>query len=237
MSLYILSDTHLSLGVRKPMDIFGSRWQGHTEKILDRWNATITDDDTVIIGGDISWGISLEESAKDLRMIGQLPGRKIFLRGNHDYWWNTLSKNQAFFEKEGISGITFLQNNAIEAEDFVVCGTRGWYNDSDACPKDCDYEKIVAREVLRLRMSLDCGKKLSGERIVIFHFPPVFGNYICRELVDTLHEYGITRVFYGHIHGKYKIPMTTVFENIEMTLTSADFLDFHPLKIEHIENI
>lgn len=237
MALFILSDTHLSLSTHKPMDIFGSRWQGHTDKLIARWKETVCNSDTVIIGGDISWGISLEEAADDLRLIGSLPGKKIFLRGNHDYWWNTLSKNEAFLESEGIRGISFLQNNAIAAEGFVVCGTRGWYNDSDAAPKDSSYDKIVAREVLRLKMSLDAAKPLEGEKLVVFHFPPVFGSYVCRELVDTLHDYQIRRVYFGHIHGKYRIPGTITFEGIEMSLTSGDFLDFRPLKIEHIENI
>lgn len=236
MSLYILSDTHLSLSQNKPMDIFGSIWKNHAERIHDEWLATVKDNDTVIIGGDISWGISLEQSADDLRFIGTLPGKKIFLRGNHDYWWNTLAKNEAFFAENGIEGIRFLQNNSICTDGFIICGTRGWYNDSDAAPSDSDYKKIVAREVLRLKMSLDSSQGLDGERIVVFHFPPVFGNYVCRELVDTLHEYGITRIFYGHIHGRYRIPATTEFEGIEMTLTSADYLAFRPLKIEHCEN-
>lgn len=234
--LYILSDTHLSLSTHKPMDIFGARWKDHDRKIEAAWRERITGDDTVIIGGDISWGISLDQAGDDLRLIGSLPGRKILLRGNHDYWWSTLAKNEAFLAENGISGITFLQNNAIADQGFVICGTRGWYNDSEACPQDCDYDKIVAREVLRLKMSLDAGQKLAGERIVIFHFPPVFGGYVCRELVDVLHEYGITRVFYGHIHGKYRIPGVTGFEGIVMTLCSADFLNFIPLAVQHGEN-
>lgn len=234
--LYILSDTHLSLSTHKPMDIFGSRWKDHDRKIEEKWRQTVCDGDTVIVGGDISWGISLEQAGDDLRLIGSLPGRKIFLRGNHDYWWNTLSKNEAFLAANGISGISFLQNNAICDQGFVICGTRGWYNDSEASPRDCDYDKIVAREVLRLKMSLDAGQSLPGEKIVIFHFPAVFGSYVCRELVDVLHEYGVTRVFFGHIHGKYKIPATTLFEGIEMTLCSADFLDFVPLAIPHRDN-
>lgn len=236
MALYILSDTHLSLTVHKPMDIFGSRWKDHAEKIEEAWRAVVTENDTVIIGGDISWGISLEEAADDLRFIGSLPGKKIFLKGNHDYWWNTLSKNETFLAAEGITGIEFLQNNAISADGFVICGTRGWYNDSDASPRECDYQKIVAREVLRLKMSLDASKGMAGERIVIFHFPPVFGSYVCRELVDTLHEYGVTRVYYGHIHGKYRIDAVTQFEGIELTLCSADFLNFRPFPILHRDN-
>lgn len=231
MALYILSDTHLSTGVGKPMGIFGSRWKDHDCKIVSNWNDSVTDNDTVIIGGDISWGISLDEAADDLRLIASLPGRKIFLRGNHDYWWNTLSKNRAFLSANNITNIDFLQNNAIERDGFVICGTRGWYSDSTNAPENADYEKIVAREALRLRMSLDASVGMRGERIVIFHFPPLFGDYVCRELIDILHEYDIRRCFFGHIHGLYKIPATTVAEGIEFTLCSSDFLNFRPYRI------
>ncbi len=233
MSLYILSDTHLSLKCEKPMDVFGTRWKNHTEKISSGWKKAVGPDDTVIVGGDISWGISLEEASDDLRFIANLPGRKIFLRGNHDYWWSTLSKNRSFFEKEKITGIEFLQNNAIETDGFIICGTRGWYSDSSNAPEEADYNKIVTREALRLRLSIDASAKMSGERIAIFHFPPVFGDYVCRELVDILHEYDIKRCFFGHIHGLYKIPPSTTFEGIEFRLCSSDFLEFRPLKIVH----
>ncbi len=234
MALYILSDTHLSKAKEKPMDIFGSRWTSHAEKIEKNWQAVVTPSDTVIIGGDISWGISLDEAAPDLKFIADLPGKKIFLRGNHDYWWNTLTKNREFFDRCGICGIDFLQNNAISAEGFVICGTRGWYSDSANAPSDTDYKKIVAREALRLKMSLDASHDMEGERIAIFHFPPVFGDYVCREIVDILHEYNIDRVFFGHIHGLYRVPQVTLFEDIEFSLCSCDFLNFIPYRIDHV---
>jgi hypothetical protein len=237
MALYILSDTHLSLTTHKPMEIFGSRWKNHDEKIIQIWKETVKTTDTVIIGGDISWGISLSEAKEDLLLLGTLPGKKIFLRGNHDYWWSTLSKNRHFLEENQITSIDFLQNNAICAEGFVICGTRGWYSDADATPTNSDYKKIVARESLRLQMSLESSIHMQGERIAIFHFPPVFGDYVCRELINILHQYQITRCYYGHIHGLYRIPPQTTFEGIRFILTSADYLGFHPLKIEHNENI
>lgn len=231
MALYILSDTHLSLTVEKPMNVFGNRWTSHAEKIEKNWRAIVTPEDTVIVGGDISWGISLEQAAEDLRFLGALPGKKIFLRGNHDYWWNTITKNREFLEREGIFDIDFLQNNAISTDGFVICGTRGWYSDSANAPADADYKKIVSREALRLRMSLDAANGMDGEKIAVFHFPPVFGDYVCREFVDILHEYDVKRVFFGHIHGLYRVPATTVYEDITFTLCSSDFLNFVPYKI------
>ena len=232
MALYILSDLHLSEKAPKPMDIFGSRWKNHTEKLVALWRNIVCEEDTVIIGGDISWGITMDEAGDDLRLISSLPGNKIFLKGNHDYWWNTVSKINAFFKENNIENINILQNNAIKTEGYVVCGTRGWYNDPTSSPRDADFSKIVNREAIRLRLSLEEAVKEDGEIICVFHFPPVFGGYVCRELVDILHEYSITRCFFGHIHGVYKIPRTVTYEGIDFTITSADYLDFRPLKIE-----
>ena len=234
MSLYTLADTHLSLSVNKPMDIFGARWKNHTEKISVLWNKTVTDADTVVIGGDISWGMTAGEAAEDLKFIDALNGKKILMRGNHDYWWSTLSKVNSLFGKENITTVSLLQNNAIPCEGFVICGTRGWYSDPQSNPRNnCDHEKIVARETARLKLSLECASKLEGEKIAFMHFPPVFTDYVCRPLVDLLHEYGIKRCYYGHIHGSYALPPRTVFEGISFYIVSADYLDFRPKLIEH----
>lgn len=233
MALYTLADTHLSLGTDKPMDIFGSRWKNHTEKLRHLWNSTVTGDDTVVIGGDISWAINLGEAREDLKFIDALNGRKILLRGNHDYWWSTQKKIKENFESCGISSVELLQNNAIARDGFVICGSRGWYNDPQNAPvSNFDQKKIVAREAARLRLSLGAAQGIEGERIVFMHFPPVFPGYICRELVGVLHEFGIRRCFYGHIHGNYDLPPVNIFEGISFTLVSADYLDFRPLRIE-----
>lgn len=235
MALFAFADTHLSLSTDKPMDVFGSRWKGHTEKISGLWHNMVTEEDTVVIAGDISWGLSIPEAAEDLRFIASLPGQKILIRGNHDFWWTSLKKIEDFFKENGIDSIKLLQNNSINVEDFTVCGTRGWYNDPHANPHDnCDHKKIVAREALRLRMSLDHAVKNGGGRplAVFMHFPPVYMNFVCRELVDILHEYQVTRCYFGHIHGTYKIPPVTVFEGIEFHIISADYLDFRPKLIK-----
>lgn len=231
MAIYTLSDPHLSLGVKKPMDIFSARWLDHDKKIATQWRRVVGEQDTVVVGGDISWGISLEEAREDLHFIDRLPGKKIFLKGNHDYWWTTVKKVNDFFAAEEITSIALLQNNAIPVEDVFVCGTRGWYSDAANAPEESDYKKIVARETARLRLSLDSVTDPDRPRIVFTHFPPYFENYVCRPLIDTLHEYGITRCYYGHIHGVYALPRVMPFEGIDFSLVSADYLDFTPIPV------
>lgn len=228
MALFTMADTHLSFAHPKPMDIFGERWQDHANKIAARWKALVTDSDTVLVGGDISWGISLEEALPDLQFIDKLPGKKIFLRGNHDYWWSTLQKNNDFLHSHEITTIEFMQNNAFAVDGFVLCGTRGWYNDPDTAPAETDYKKIVTREAGRLKLSLEAAKNMDGEKLAFFHFPPCFSSYICREIINVLHEYGIERAYYGHIHGQYRLPPTTLFEGITFTLVASDYLSFTP---------
>lgn len=234
MSLFSIADLHLSLSCNKPMDKFGSRWTNHTEKLVKRWNAVVTDQDTVIVPGDISWGISLEEALADLKLIDNLPGTKLLGKGNHDYWWGTLTKMYEFFENNDIKTIKFLYNNAYELDDYIVCGTRGWYVEEKLqSVENTDYTKIVNRENARLEICLKEAVKLqenSGKPILVYlHFPPVFKNFICRELVDTMKKYGIKNCYFGHMHGQYNVPRTFEFEGISMTLISSDFLDFVPM--------
>ena len=238
MSLYVISDLHLSSAVNKPMDVFGYRWTGYTDKIVKYWKAVVSDDDTVIIPGDISWGISLEESLSDFRLIASLPGKKILGKGNHDYWWSTVTKMTAFFEEHDISGMEFLFNNAIETDDFIITGTRGWYTEDkqSAAPDTADYKKIVAREAARLKLGLKSAEALkregdTRETLVFFHFPPVFRGFVCREFIDILKEFGVKRAYFGHIHGVYNLERSFNYEGIDFIITSADFLSFVPLAI------
>ena len=230
MSLFALSDTHLSLYNDKPMDIFGNRWQSYAEKLDRGWRAVISDKDTVVIAGDVSWGISLEEAKLDLKYIDSLPGKKIISKGNHDYWWSTAAKINSFFEENGITTISTMHNNAFKVGNVTVCGTRGWYNESKNAPKEADYNKIIAREAGRLELSLKEGLKLSEENelLVFLHFPPVYGDYIAAPLLEVLHKYDVKRVYYGHIHGVYNIPSTFEYDGIKFTITSADYLNFVP---------
>lgn len=234
MSIFSIADLHLSQTVNKPMDKFGSRWTNHTEKLIKRWNAVVTDNDTVIIPGDISWGISLEEALEDLLLIDKLPGKKLIGKGNHDYWWGTLTKMYQFFEENQIHSIQFLYNNAYEVEDYIVCGTRGWYVEEKLQnEKNADYEKIVNRENLRLEMCIKEAEALRGDSnkqiLVYFHFPPVFKSFVCREFVDTLKKHNIKNCYFGHMHGQYNVQRTTEFEGIRFNLISSDFLDFIPM--------
>ena len=236
MSIFVLSDTHLSLYNDKPMDIFGNRWQSYAQKLDRGWKSVVTDKDTVIIPGDISWGISLDEAKKDLLYIDSLPGQKYISKGNHDYWWSTVNKIGKFFEENRIQTIKLLHNNAYIVENCVICGTRGWYNESKNAPRDADYQKIVNREAGRLELSIKSGLGLHNseekEILVFLHFPPVYRDYVCDEIIDVLHRYNIKRVYYGHIHGVYNIPAAFEYEGITFTITSADYLNFVPLLVE-----
>jgi len=238
MALFAISDTHLAYAVNKPMDIFGDRWVNHGKKIEWGWeDAGITDEDTICIPGDISWAMKLEEAYPDFEFLHNLKGTKIIGRGNHDLWWDTDTKVMRMFEDNGFNTLKLLRNNAVETDEHIICGSRGWYMDEKNSPSDADFCKIVAREAIRLEMSLSQGTEIreqSGnekEIIVFMHFPPIFNDYICYEFIDLFHKYDVTRCYYGHIHSVYSIERKIVFENITFEIISADFLHFIPLKI------
>ncbi|MBO5255954.1 MAG: metallophosphoesterase [Clostridia bacterium] len=238
MAVWTIADLHLAHAVNKPMNKFGRRWTGHTEKIESRWRALVENGDTVIVPGDISWGMTLDEARDDLAFIDRLPGKKLLSRGNHDYWWASLAKMHALCEAEGFTTLEFMQNSAHPVENLILAGSRGWYIEQrlQNTPMPTDYEKIVARECLRLGMSLDEADKLKtanpdAETIVFLHFPPVFGDFICEPLVEVLKSRGIRDCYFGHIHGVYNVPGNFEYEGIRMHLISADFLDFYPVKV------
>ena len=234
MSIYVMADLHLSTTTNKPMGIFGSRWCDHMEKIKKNWSAIISDDDTVIVPGDISWAIDYKEAVDDFSFIDSLPGKKLLGKGNHDYWWGTMAKNRAFVRENGFETIDFLYNNAYKVENYILCGTRGWYVDEKLQNEanEPEYQKIVLREAQRLKMSLEEAVKLreNDEQILVFfHFPPVFKSFVCNELLDILSEYGIKNCYFGHIHGTYNVPKTFEYNGISFTLISSDFLSFVPM--------
>jgi predicted phosphohydrolase len=237
MALYTIADLHLSTfdKTNKSMEIFGKSWADYMLRIENNWRHLITDEDTVVIPGDVSWALSLEESESDMRFLNSLPGKKIIGKGNHDFWWSTMRKHEAFFEKHGIDTISFLFNNAHEVEDYIIAGTRGWYNDEDAAnaPDNADFEKLTNRENLRLKASLTEAKKLKEkspekEIIVFMHFPPFWNGKASDGLVKLLQEYGVKRVYFGHIHGNYTVEPKFTYEGIEMNIISADYLKFVP---------
>ena len=237
MSLYVIADLHLSTldSTNKSMEVFGRRWDGYMTRIKSNWERLVTDEDTVVSPGDVSWALSLDEAVSDLKFIDSLPGKKILGKGNHDFWWCTMKKHSELFEKHGISTISFLFNNAHETDDYIIAGTRGWYHDEDAknAPDNADFDKLVNREAQRLRMSLNAAAKLNEsspekEIVVFMHFPPFWSGKASEGLVEILKEFGIKHVYFGHIHGAYTEPPSFVYEDIEMHMISADYIEFIP---------
>lgn len=228
MGLYAIGDLHFSFAAHKPMDIFGSRWEGHSEKIIKNWKDCIGSEDTVLIPGDISWGMRLEDAAADLDVIDSLPGRKILLSGNHDYWWKSSSRLSARYPR-----MKFLKNDTAVWEDWFICGARGWTcpNDTAFTPED---EKIYRREQIRLELSLDCAMRQGAEKIlVMLHFPPVNDVHAPSGFTEIFSRYPVKEVVYGHLHGENSHGMALEGERdgIFYHLTSSDYLDFHPKRI------
>ncbi|WP_283675567.1 metallophosphoesterase [Butyricicoccus sp. Marseille-Q5471] len=232
MALFTLADLHLATSVAKPMDIFGGRWQGHTDKIVKNWRALISPEDTVVLGGDISWGISLREACADFALIDSLPGRKIILKGNHDLWWETATKMHRFLEENGLTSIDFLHNNCFFYENTAICGTRGWPFEEDFA--DPHNEKIFKRELLRLEASLKLGKERNPDEIICFlHYPPLYAAFRCGEIISLLKRYGVSRCVYGHLHSdSLRYAVEGVYEGIEWRLVSGDHVDFAPVLLK-----
>ena len=227
MALYAIGDLHLCLGAPKPMDIFGGNWTGYMDK-LKAGMSVITEADTTILLGDLSWALSLEESAADFAWINDIPGRKIILKGNHDYWWSTAAKFNKFCEEHGFSNLYLLNNNCYEYDDWAICGTRGWFFEEER--SGAHDEKVFKRELCRLEASL----KAAGEKhkMVFLHYPPRYKGYECREILDLLENYGVRRCFYGHLHGgSHKLAMEGLWDGVEFRLVSADYLNFEPYKV------
>ena len=236
MSLFVISDLHLDvLTNQKSMEVFGDKWKNYTQRLKNNWNAVVDKNDTVIIPGDISWALTLEDSIHDLKWINELPGKKILMKGNHDFWWSTAKKMKNFFAENSLDTISILYNGAIEIEKYILAGSRGWFVDKSTQPQGsvtADYDKVINREKIRLKMSLDEAKKLkeisNKEILVFFHFPPVWNDFVCEELVSLLKEYEISKVYFGHIHGVYNVSSLFEYEGIQFKMISADFIDFLP---------
>lgn len=241
MALYVLSDPHLSThNEGKSMEAFGTRWKDYVSRMEKNWRALITDRDTVVLPGDISWAMTLEEASSDFAFLDALPGTKLLGKGNHDFYWTTATKMYRFFEENSWHSLRILYNNAYLIGNIAVCGTRGWFNDSrlQNTVGTVDYEKIVHRETLRLRMTLDAGRNLRTtdntmpELVPFLHFPPVWADFRCEEFMQVLHEYGVTRCYFGHIHGSNLSSRPFVADGIRFLLCSADHLNFTPRLVE-----
>lgn len=239
MALFTIADLHLSATADHPMDVFGSRWQGYTGKICKNWRAIVGEQDTVIVPGDISWAMNLPEAKEDFALLDALPGKKLLGKGNHDFWWETATKLHRFFDENGFSTLSLLYNNAYVVEDFIVCGTRGWFLEEERQQTVglVDYTKIRNREVQRLKISLDAARALQRagnedkEILVFLHFPPLWNGEACEEILSLLCEFGVRRCYCGHIHGTYTVPPTVQYKNLEIRLISSDFLQFIPHRI------
>lgn len=228
MSLFAIGDLHLSLTSGKPMDVFGGGWDNYVEKIKEGFSA-LEPDDVCVLCGDLSWGMTLEESMEDIRFIDALPGKKIILKGNHDYWWETVTKMKNAFAQNGIESIEILHNNCFRYGGAVICGTRGWLLETEA---DAAHNaKIVSRETMRLRASLEAAED-APEKLCFLHYPPRFNEQTCPEIIAAMKDYNVTQCFYGHIHGYgHRFAFQGCADGIKYSMVSADYLGFAPKKI------
>ena len=235
MAIYAISDLHLSFGNNKPMDIFGVNWENHTEKIKTDWLKKVKNDDLVLLPGDFSWAMYLQDTYQDFEYLNKVPGKKLLLKGNHDYWWTTLTNMRKFLQENNFTNIDFLYNNSYEFEDKILCGTRGW----SIADEEAD-EKLINRELIRLELSLQDGVKKYGnnkEIIVFMHYPPITKVKIELEqeakFVELMKKYNVKRCYYGHLHGaSIKDAIEGEVEGIQFKLISADGLDFKLEKIK-----
>ncbi len=228
MSLFAIGDLHLSFGADKPMDVFGPRWKNHVEKLREGFSA-LGPEDVCVLCGDTSWAADLPGALEDLRFIDALPGRKIVLKGNHDYWWSSGAKMNAFFAQNGIGSVSILHNNFYPyGENAAICGTKGWfYEESRGTEHD---KKLIAREILRLEASL----KAAGDRekYVFLHYPPKYGGYVCREILDLFLQYDVKMCCSGHLHAdSLRLAFNGWYENTRYLCVSGDGIDFRPCKI------
>ena len=234
MSIYVIGDLHLSFSVDKPMDIFGMNWENHAEKIRENWISKVKENDTVILPGDFSWATYLEETYKDFEFLNSLPGKKLLSKGNHDYWWTTVTSMKRFLKENNFENIDFLYNNAFLIENKIITGTRGWLNSW----KSQENYKILKRENERLKISINKGINEFGtdkEIITFIHYPPFYKEEIIPEEIDfskTLKNYNIEKCYYAHLHGEsHKDAIEGIINGIEYKLISSDYLKFDLLEI------
>lgn len=225
MALYAIGDLHLCLGAPKPMDVFGGSWVGYMDKLKEGLSV-IGPEDTTVLLGDLSWALDLEQATADFAWINEIPGRKIILKGNHDYWWSTATKFYKFCEANGFSNQLIMNNNCYEYGDWAICGTRGWFFEEERSGQHD--EKVFRRELIRLETSLkEAGDKL---KMVFLHYPPRYKGYECREILDLLQKYQVRKCFYGHLHGaSHKLAQQGVWDSVEYQLVSADYVNFRPV--------
>lgn len=228
MSLFAIGDLHLSFAIEKPMDIFGGQWENHTQKIKDAWAEMIQDEDTILIPGDISWALRLDDAHMDLSWIEDLPGKKILIKGNHDYWWQSISKLNGRYKE-----MYFLQNTFYSYKEYGICGTRGWI-----CPNSTNFtehdHKIYLREINRLKNSLDLAEKNKVEKIIVMmHYPPTNEKFEASGFTELIESYGVYKVVYAHLHGTnyFHTGLKGLKNGVMYHLVSCDYLECRPLKL------
>ena len=229
MALYAIGDLHLCLGAPKPMDVFGGAWVGYMEK-LRQGMSVIGPEDTMVLLGDLSWALDLPGAREDFAWLQKIPGKKIILKGNHDYWWSTQAKFEKFCTEHGFTQMHLLNNNCFFYEDVAICGTRGWFFEEER--SGTHDEKVFRRELMRMEASL----KAAGERqkLVFLHYPPRYKGYTCPEILELLKKYEVRQCFYGHLHGaSHRLAMEGLWDGVEYRLLSADYLNFRPYKVKN----
>ena len=227
MALYAIGDLHLSLGADKPMDIFGGAWIGYMDKLREGLSV-IKEEDTTVLLGDLSWALDLNSAKPDFAFINEIPGKKIILKGNHDYWWSTAAKFNKFCAENGFTEQYILNNNCYFYDDYAICGTRGWFFEEERSGKHD--EKVFKRELIRLETSLKAAGDLP--KIVFLHYPPKYKGYECPEILALLEKYDVRRCFYGHLHGgSHGLAMEGVWDGVDFRLVSADKLNFKPYTV------
>ena len=227
MALYAIGDLHLSLAAEKPMDVFGGKWLGYMDKLREGMSV-IGPEDTTVLLGDLSWALDLQGAKKDFAWINEIPGRKIILKGNHDYWWSTAAKFYKFCQENGFEDQWILNNNHYEYDGWAICGTRGWFFEEDR--GGTHDEKVFRRELIRLETSL----KSAGDKnkMVFLHYPPRYRGYECREIIELLERYEVRRCFYGHLHSEsHKLAIEGQWGGVDYRLVSADYIGFKPVTV------
>ncbi len=241
MAIYVIADLHLSFGENKPMSIFGENWEGHAKKIESNWIEKVKPEDTVVLPGDFSWAMYLENTYQDFSYLNKLPGKKLLLKGNHDYWWTTITNMKNYLKENNFANIDFIQNNSFLVENKILTGTRGWnLNDTE------NSAKMMNRETIRLKLSIEDGIQKYGkdkEIIVFMHYPPITKNSIqnyqfvnsnknVNDFIEIMKQYNIKRCYYGHLHGKsHQDAVEGEVEGITFKLISSDYLKFDLCKI------
>ena len=227
MALYAIGDLHLCLGAPKPMDIFGGAWVGYMDKLREGLSV-IRPEDTTVLMGDLSWALDLEHAAADFALINEIPGRKVILKGNHDYWWSTVAKFNKFCDKNNFSNMCILNNNHYEYNGYAICGTRGWFYEEERSGEHD--EKVFKRELMRLEASLKSAGGL--HKLVFLHYPPKYKGYECQEIIDLMKKYDVRQCFYGHLHGaSHGLAMEGQWDGIEYHLLAADKVGFQPFVV------